>query len=138
MRKVVSYQRDGGMVPWWDQYSAGQPREAVLILSHRESKPRFQADPQLRTIIQCPTRIVLPRGLRAVGMRIWSQAASSQWSHRGHRRLLRGGASIIQPGQRTPLRGADIHQSQPENQCGQILTVFKPRGRGVEKTYHTG
>ena len=104
------------MVPWWDQYSAGQPREAVLILSHRESKPRFQADPQLRTIIQCPTRIVLPRGLRAVGMRIWSQAASSQWSHRGHRRLLRGGASIIQPGQRTPLRGADIHQSQPTNQ----------------------
>ena len=59
-------------------------------------------------------------------MRIWSQAASSQWSHRGHRRLLRGGASIIQPGQRTPLRGADIRQSQPENQCGQIL-----KGRGV-------
>ena len=130
VRKVVSYQRDGGMVPWWDQYSAGQPREAVLILSHRESKPRFQADPQLRTIIQCPTRIVLPRGLRAVGMRIWSQAASSQWSHRGHRRLLRGGASIIQPGQRTPLRGADIHQSQPENQCGQILTVFKGKRSG--------
>ena len=130
VRKVVSYQRDGGMVPWWDQYSAGQPREAVLILSHRESKPRFQADPQLRTIIQCPTRIVLPRGLRAVGMRIWSQAASSPRSHRGHRRLLRGGAAIIQPGQRTPLRGADIHQSQPENQCGQILTVFKGKRSG--------